>query len=215
MKPAPRFGPEDFAAALSVSHETLARFEVWRSLLATWNPAINLVAKATLPDFWRRHALDAAQLLDLAPPEARRWVDLGSGAGLPGLAVALLGPGRGIDIQVTLIECDARKAAFLREAVRLTGAPARVRLGRAEGAGDVAADVVTARALAPLPALLALAEPWLARGATGLFLKGRGVGREITALGPEGGRAWSIETMASRSDAEGCILRVRARARAA
>lgn len=149
--------------------------------------------------------LDSAQLLELLPPpptgRARVIADLGSGAGFPGLVLAILGAG-----EVHLIESDARKAAFLREAARAAAAEAAVHHGRIEALAPVAADVVTARALAPLADLVALAVPWLAPGGVCLFLKGRGAERELTAAR----KAWKMraERIPSRTDPAGVILRL-------
>src|SRR5262249_53082045 len=133
------------------------------------------VGRDTMGDPWRRHLLDSAQLLPHLPPSARVVVDLGSGAGLPGLILAILGAP-----EVHLVESDLRKAAFLREAIRLTGAPAMLHAVRSERMPPLAADVVTARALAPLPDLLDLATPFLRPHSLCLFLKGQRVDEELT-----------------------------------
>ena len=160
-------------AALNVSRETTARLDAYAALLAKWNPAINLVARSTMTDFWTRHILDSAQLFDLAPPGARHWADLGSGAGLPGLVIAILAPERTLDLRVTLIDSDQRKAAFLIAALRETGVRAEVRAERIEDLAPLGADIITARALAPLPVLLAYAERHLSAGGAALFPKRR------------------------------------------
>ncbi len=157
-----------------VSRETLARLARHLKLLARWQKRINLVGAATLADPWRRHVLDSAQLAPLVPAGAR-LADLGSGAGFPGLVLAIMRGG-----PVDLIESDARKAAFLTEAVRATGAPAAVHNARAEALA-FKADVVAARACAPLDRLLGLALPLLAPGGVCLFLKGARAEEEIEA----------------------------------
>jgi len=167
--------PRAFADRVPVSRETLARLIDYAAALKKWQRAINLVAPSTLDDIWRRHFLDSAQLLSLAPPTARIWLDLGSGAGFPGLVLALLGAP-----EVHLVESDGRKCAFLQEVVRLTGAPATVHHARAEKLQLENVDVITARALAPLDRLLALAWPFWRDGCVGLFLKGQDVGSELT-----------------------------------
>jgi 16S rRNA (guanine527-N7)-methyltransferase len=199
------YGPGDFAADTGVSRETRDRLETYAGLLEKWSRAVNLVGRGTLPDLWRRHMLDSAQLLDHLPPEpggrARRIVDLGSGAGFPGLVLAICGAG-----EVHLVESDARKAAFLREVARATETEAVFHVKRAESLPALAADVVTARAFAPLDRLLGYAAPLLGPGGVGLFLKGKGVEGELTAAR----KAWilTVERAPSRSDPQGTILRV-------
>ena len=174
---------EDFARVFHVSRETIGRLETYATLLAQWQKAVNLVGPATLDDVWHRHFADSAQLLAHAP-EAKTWIDLGSGAGFPGLVVAilLLEHGQG---HVTLIESDQRKAAFLREVARRTAAPVDILGMRIETAATQLkiplADVVTARALAPLDRLLELAHPFFGRHTKGLFLKGQTAEDEIEA----------------------------------
>lgn len=187
------------ARLLGVSRETAERLARHLDLLGRWQSRINLVGPATLADPWRRHVLDSAQLVRLIPPGTRTIVDLGSGAGFPGLVIAII-----TGLEVHLVESDRRKAAFLREAVRVTGASAMVHAARAEDLGPLAADVVTARACAPLDRLLGLARPWLEAGATGIFPKGREAGRELT----EAARRWNMAVARhpSQSDPEGTIL---------
>jgi 16S rRNA (guanine527-N7)-methyltransferase len=198
------------AAALAltpVSRETLARLDAYVAALLTWQRRINLVAPASVRELWTRHIADSLQLLALAPA-ARVWVDLGSGGGFPGLAIACAladTPGA----TVHLIESNGKKAAFLREAVRLTGAAAIVHQGRITqlmAAFDESVDVVTARALAPLADLLALSEPLLKRGAQALFPKGQDVEAELT----ETTKYWNIEAMLvpSLTDPRGRIVSV-------
>jgi 16S rRNA (guanine527-N7)-methyltransferase len=193
---------------LPVSRENAERLDRFVALLLKWQPAQNLVSAATLPNVWTRHIADSLQLAAHLPPEARVVADLGSGAGFPGLVLAIaLAEREGA--RVHLVESNQRKAAFLREAARVTGAPATVHAARIEAAlpeiaGPV--DVVTARALAPLPDLIALAYPLLKTGAIGLFLKGQDVERELT----ETSKSWTLQTASAPSliEAGGCILRV-------
>lgn len=205
VKHRPPLSPEAFRRASNVSRETLERLEIYAAKLQAWNRAINLVGADTLADPWRRHFLDAAQLLPLLPPapseRARVVVDLGSGAGFPGLVLAILGAGA-----VHLVEADAKKATFLREVARETGTAVTVHHQRIEALPSFPADVVTARALAPLPRLLPLAAPFLRRDAVGLFLKGRKVEAELTAAA----KSWMMATdlIASRTDSDGRILRL-------
>lgn len=195
------FGAAEFSAATNVSRETLARLETYADLLRKWQAAINLVGPATLPDLWRRHMLDSWQLLDLLPPGCRTLVDLGSGAGFPGLVLAILGVPA-----VHLIESDTRKCAFMAEVARATGVTVQLHRTRIEAAPPVAADAVTARALAPLDRLLDWATRFRTAGTTLLFLKGQDVERELT----EATISWKLdlERIASRSDPRGCVLRI-------
>lgn len=174
----------DKAAALAltpVSRETEARLDAYVGLLLQWQAKTNLVASSTLPQLWTRHVADSLQLLAIAP-EAKIWIDLGSGGGFPGvvLACALADtPGA----RVHLVERNAKKAAFLREALRITGAPAIIHLADIGDCVDSfggPVDCVTARALAPLHQLVGFAEPLVANGAKALFLKGQDVEEELT-----------------------------------
>ncbi|HUZ13159.1 MAG TPA: 16S rRNA (guanine(527)-N(7))-methyltransferase RsmG [Caulobacteraceae bacterium] len=179
----------------------LARF---RRMLGDWNVRINLVSAASLEAFWPRHAWDSAQLLQLEPL-ARVWADLGAGAGFPGLVLAILLKGKP-GAQVHLIESQARRCRFLEAVVAALDLPATVRRARAESV-TLKVEVVTARAVAPLTRLIGLAQPMLALGARGLFLKGRGAEAEIA----EARRAWrfSLKVIESRSDPQGRILEIR------
>ncbi len=193
--------PEEFQVATNVSRETLARLRTYEALLRKWQPAINLVSKSSLDDLWRRHFLDSAQLLRFVPPGARTLVDLGSGAGFPGLVLAALGmPG------VHLVDSDARKCAFLREAARSLGVSVDIHHGRIEEAAPFIADLVTARALAPLSDLLDLGERFIGPHTICLFLKGKGVDEELTGVREK----WNmtITREISASDPSGTILRL-------
>ncbi len=197
-----------FQAESGVSRETLHRLEIYRRLLIRWQKAINLVGRRSLDDIWRRHFLDSAQLIDLAPPQRGPWLDLGSGAGFPGLVLAILGAA-----DVRLVESDARKCAFLREAARATGTPVTVLRARIEALAPVGAAVITARALAPLARLVPLAARHARPETVGLFLKGAGVDREIQDVEHKltrytKCRKLSFERMVSRSDPAGIVLRV-------
>jgi 16S rRNA (guanine527-N7)-methyltransferase len=193
--------PVEFAAETGVSRETLARLAAYADLLTAWNQRLNLVGRGTVADLWRRHFLDSAQLHPLLPAGARTLVDLGSGAGFPGLVLAIMG-----GPHVHLIESDQRKAVFLREAIRVTQAPATVHATRIEAAPPLTADVVTARALAPLDALLDLAGRFVRPHTVCLFLKGRAAGDELTLAA----KRWkmSADLLPSRSDPTGVILRL-------
>jgi 16S rRNA (guanine527-N7)-methyltransferase len=194
--------PEQFQAQTGVSRETLDRLTRYAEALARWQARLNLVAPATLPDLWRRHMLDSAQLLPLLPSSARSLIDLGSGAGFPGLVLAILGVP-----EVHLVEADTRKCAFLREAARLAGAGnVTVHNRRIESLAPQAFDVVTARALAPLPELLTLARRFAGPGTIFLFPKGRGVAEELIKA-PETA-TMRLDRIASRTDPGAAILKL-------
>jgi 16S rRNA (guanine527-N7)-methyltransferase len=194
-------GPEAFAERAAVSRETLERLVAYADLLTCWSARINLVGRDTLPDLWRRHILDSAQLYPLVPKAAQNLLDLGSGAGFPGLVMAILGvPG------VELVEADTRKSAFLREAARITGAKVTIRPCRIQAVPAHPADIVTARACAPLDRLLDLAEPFLAPGTICLFPKGERFAEELTLA--RKGWTMSLSVEQSLSDRRGVILRL-------
>ena len=191
--------PQEFQRLTGVSRETLARLELYAAELRRWQGAINLVSRDSLTDLWRRHFLDSAQLKPLIPAEARVLVDLGSGAGFPGLVLAVLGIP-----DVHLVESDARKCAFLRETARRLGVDVRIHNRRVEDMPGFVADVVTARALAALPILLYLAEKFIGPHSICLFLKGRGVDEELTRAQ----ETWNMTVMRhpSASQPTGTIL---------
>jgi 16S rRNA (guanine527-N7)-methyltransferase len=195
-------------ALTPVSRETEERLAGFVDLLLDWQKTIHLVSPASIPKLWTRHVADSLQLLDLAP-QAHVWVDLGSGGGFPGLVIACAladKPGA----MVHLVESNNRKAAFLREAVRITGAPAMVHAMRIEKfVANFAAtpDVITARALLPFKSLIDNSYSMLSRGALGLFPKGRDVGVELT----HAGKYWNIDCtlVPSRTDSLARIVVVR------
>lgn len=189
-----------FAALIDVSRETSERLAAYVALLTKWNAKINLVGPATLADVWRRHILDSAQIHPLVA-DAGVLVDLGSGAGLPGLILAILG-----GPQIHLIESDARKCAFLHEAARVTGAKLTIHNKRIEAAPRLEADVVTARALAPLAQLLDHAVRFLKPAGKCVFLKGARQADELT----EARKSWHMKVTErpSLSDPSGVILEV-------
>ena len=195
-------------ALIAVSRETAARLDRFVALLLDWHSRMNLIAASTVPTLWTRHIADSLQLLAIAP-QARKWADLGSGGGFPGLPIACALAEQN-SAEVHLIESNKKKAAFLREAVRVTGAPAVV---HAERVADFAQasrgelDAVTARALAPLPELLSIAYPLLKRGALGLFPKGQDVEAELT----QATKCWSIQAslVPSRTDPKSRVVVIR------
>lgn len=162
-----------FAGAETVSRETVGRLRVHLDMVRKWNQAINLVSRSTQADGWTRHTRDSAQVLALASESPGLWVDFGTGGGFPGLVVAILLAERAPACRVRLVESDLRKATFLREAARTCGISVDVVTERAESLSPAKADVVSARALAPLSDLCALAHRHLAPGGRAIFLKGR------------------------------------------
>ena len=240
------YGPLDFARDAGVPRETLSRLSTYVNLLIEWNQRLNLVAPSTIPDVWRRHVWDSAQLAPLIPAHARTIVDLGSGAGFPGMVLAILldtpslpslrsasppqagaksftnafpppvqrGRGTaakaavegGSRLTVHLIESTQKKCRFLEEVAAATNAPVKVHPTRAEDVKGLKADVITARAVAPLDRLLALAHPFFTPATIGVFLKGRSLNDELTRAT----ESWRFESsrIPSRSDPSGTILRV-------
>ena len=201
---------EEFAAAHPVSRETLEKLRAYAALLGEWGRVQDLVAPSTLEDIWHRHIADSAQLLPFAPASATRWIDLGSGAGFPGMVLAILAADRP-GFRMQLIESSNRKCSFLREVARRTGAPVDILCMRIENLAThhtlAPPEVVTARALAPLGKLLRLAHPLLADTTLGLFLKGRDGAREIE----DAKQQWRFQvlTTPSRTDPDGRIVQIR------
>lgn len=191
-------------AAGPVSRETFDRLVAFEQLFLKWNRSINLAAPSTLDDVWRRHILDSAQLARIAP-QAKRWVDLGSGGGFPGLVLAfLLAEREGAAID--LVESNRKKASFLQAVIGQFGLPARVVARRIDDSYPLVLEpeIVTARALAALPALLGLSAPWLTKGATALFHKGRDYRTEVE----ESTHRWGFDLVEhpSMTDPHGVIL---------
>lgn len=203
--------PDSALAAFDVSRETRERLGIVVEELRRWQKAKNLVGPSTLSQIWSRHVADSLQLVALAP-EARRWLDLGSGAGFPGLPIAIVlsaSSGGEPAPMVACVESNAKKCAFIRHAARLTAAPVEVRNARIEdvvGSFVGRVDVVTARALAPLSQLLAWTYPLLTTGVVGLFPKGDQAGAELT----EARKSWKfeVEEFDSATDPRGRILRI-------
>jgi 16S rRNA (guanine527-N7)-methyltransferase len=209
----PMAGSAEMLAGFDVSRETLDKLALLAAELARWQAIKNLVGPATLDEVWSRHIADSLQLLSLAP-DARTWLDLGSGAGFPGLVIAIAGAERGL--RVDLVESNDRKCAFLRHVARVTGAPARVHAARLETVVATfrgRTDIVSARALASLDQLLAWTEPLLTTGTVGLFPKGRDVAAELT----QARRSWTVqaEILPSRTDSTAGIVRITSLSRAA
>lgn len=198
--------PEAICSRFDVSRESREKLEAFVALLRNWQSRINLVGPSALDDIWTRHVADSLQLLPFLASGTRTIADLGSGAGFPGLILALARPFR-----IHLFESNLKKAAFLTEAIRQTEADAQVHTVRIEASAPIAANIqaqaATARALAPLPRLLSLAEPFLAAGAIGYFHKGQDVDAELTNLS----KSWRIryDKYPSVTDSQGSILVVK------
>ncbi len=198
-------GPEYLDKIIDVSRETRDRLVRHVDLLRSWQKAQNLVAPGTLHNVWRRHVADSAQIADLFP-DRNTWLDLGSGAGFPGLVLAICAVGRP-DFSMTLVESNRRKAAFLRAVIRETGAPARVlceRIDPAKTTHAPPADVITARALAPLERLFDLARPFAGKDSVCVFHKGQDFVSEIE----KATQSWKFDLLerTSKIDPAGRIL---------
>jgi 16S rRNA (guanine527-N7)-methyltransferase len=192
--------------------EMLRRLEIYANLLEKWQRVVNLAGKSSLDDLWVRHFADSLQVSD-AVPEARRWLDLGSGAGFPGLVTAIKYAGEP-GAQVHLVESGRRKCAFLQNIIRETSAPAIVHCGRLEKilpALDEQIDAVSARGLAPLAALLGYAEKFIDHGAVGVFPKGKQFEAELTDSLTAG--KYLITTIVSQTCSAARLVLVRRRAR--
>lgn len=200
--------PEHFASRFDVSRETIERLKIYEALLRQWQKGTNLVAPGTLDDIWHRHFADSAQLIGLAP-DSVKWLDLGSGAGFPGLVIAVCTANQE-DSHVHIVESNARKCAFCQEVVRETGCSVEIHHARIESLagsdkfGEV--EIVTARALAPLSQLFALVSPFLHPGMQGLFLKGRQAASERA----EAEKDWAFQAVMhpSVTDADARIVQV-------
>ncbi|MGM0585166.1 MAG: 16S rRNA (guanine(527)-N(7))-methyltransferase RsmG [Pseudomonadota bacterium] len=197
---------------LGVSRETSERLEALVDLLRKWGSRINLVGRRTLDDVWVRHIEDSAQVFFLAPPHARSWIDLGSGGGFPGLVVGALAQEFNPELDLTLVESDARKCAFLAAASREMGISPTILAKRIETLGSGSFDVISARALAPLDQLLAMSERFAHARTVRLFPKGENVASELTAAR----KHWHIEHCShpSATDAKAVILEIQEVSRA-
>ena len=199
----PRAG---FADQFNVSRETIEKLEIYANLLRKWNKTINLVSPGTLDALWVRHFADSAQLLSLAPQNMRKWADLGSGAGFPGAVIAVLTESSHPDLTVTLIESDQRKATFLRAVARETETSFTVLAERCESAARLEADVISARALAPLDVLLGYVSRHIARTGTALLSKGASAASEVELAE----KTWSFtcKSIPSMTDTDAAILKI-------
>jgi len=199
------FSKTDFAALSKASPEVIEDYERWGDILVKWNARINLVAPSTLPDYWHRHAYDSWQVTPYIKPDTKRVIDLGSGAGFPGLAVAIEMKARGKG-HVWLVESAGKKVNFLRTVIRELSLPATVLGERAESLSGDSFDCITARAFAPLPKLLTYAHPFWERQSYGLFLKGQGLADEVLAA--QDMWTFSHQSNLSLSDETGVLLEV-------
>lgn len=208
MKQAP-LTPHGFQEICGVSDETLERLETFLARLEKWQAKINLVGRGSLADPWRRHILDSAQLGPLLPPDTRSIADIGSGAGFPGLVLALIDLPGGPDVH--LIESNQRKCAFLREVNRATGAGAVIHHCRIENLSNLSVDVATARGVAPLTKLLQFAVPILKKNGKCFFLKGKKWQDELTKAKKD----WNMEEsyIPSLSDSSGMVIKLEALSR--
>ena len=195
------FTADDFQAATGVSRETLHGLQTYVDTLIDWNCRMSLVARSTLEDVWHRHVLDSAQLFPLIPKGASVLVDLGSGAGFPGLVLAIMGLP-----EVHLIESTGKKASFLEAAADAAGVSVKIYNSRIEGLEPFTADVITARALAPLDKLLSYAQPFTGPNTIQYYLKGQHVGDELT----KAHKIWNmkVDRQPSSTDPRGSVLSV-------
>lgn len=191
MKP-----PPALASQLDVSRETSDRLAAYVALVEKWQKRVNLVSASTLPDIWIRHVWDSAQLAPFVPAGTGRILDVGSGAGFPGLVLAAL-----CDAECHLVESDRKKAIFLQTVVRECGIPATIHTARIESLPPLQADIITARALAPMDRLLALLGDQLSPGTRCLFLKGVQAKSELAALGPRPDLSWELTPSLTNPDA--------------
>lgn len=207
--PSSAYEGADFAREFAATDAQMADLEAFRLMVEETNAVMNLVGPATLPAYWKRHVLDSAQLLKLAP-DALTWADLGAGAGFPGVVLAILLKGRP-GARVHLIDSLNKRCRFLQQSVDALGLPAEVHVARAENL-KIPVDIVTARAVAPLSKLLGFARPYFALGAEGLFLKGEAAAREVE----DARQDWRFDAdlISSLSDPRGQVVRIRRLARA-
>ncbi len=189
-----------------VSRETIQKLEHYADALRKWNPRINLVSKSTIDDLWHRHFVDSAQVLELAPSDAKEWADLGSGGGFPGLVVAIITAETQPDLSMTLVESDRRKSTFLRSVLRETSTKATVISQRIEDIPPLGACVISARALAELPKLLSLSHGHSAKDGVMLFPKGENWRTEVA----EAQWKWRFDhqVVKSKTNTKSVILRI-------
>ncbi len=195
----------EFAQENNISHDILTDFDRWLELLIRWNTRINLVSKAAMDEFWLRHALDSWQVWNALPAHTESVLDLGSGGGFPGLALAIGAKHRG-GIHITMTESAGKKANFLRTVIRELSLPATVHAGRIEDMPPEHYTIITARAFAPLPKLLTYARGFWGPGTKAILLKGQNAEAEIN----DAHRQWTFDHISqiSRSDPAARILTI-------
>lgn len=200
------FGRE-IPAWLDVSRETIERLVSLEALVLKWTPAVNLISRPSMTEIWARHILDSAQIGRLAGPEGAHWTDLGSGGGFPALVIAAMAKEQWPNRRFTLVESDARKSAFLMQAIRALDLSATVKVARIEGLAPLGSDILTARALAPLADLLSHAHRHLARPGRAFFPKGNAHQEEIASARAR----WQFDLTLHKSvtDADAAILEVK------
>lgn len=196
---------EEARDRLSVSRETFERLQIFVALLEKWNPKINLVAKSTLSDVWRRHILDSLQVYDVVDVKAK-WTDIGTGGGFPGMICAILGKEKDPEVSFSCIESDQRKCAFLRTVVRECGVNCDIVNGRIENVAPQKADVLSARALAELKDLLLYSERHLSDGGVCVFQKGENWQKEVE----NAKRQWNFDyqPITSLTEPRAVLLRI-------
>lgn len=199
--------PEDLPDWLNVSRETLEDLRAFCRFVEKWNPAINLVSKTGLVGLWDRHVLDSAQIFPFVPPEAKLWCDLGSGGGFPGLVIAVMAKHELPNLEVVLVESDRRKSVFLSEVARLMKLRVQVRVERIENLEPQNADILSARALAPLSTLCGFASRHMKSDGLAIFPKGVNATEEIR----EARQTWAFDLMrhTSRTEAGSAVLLLR------
>lgn len=191
----------------TVSKDSTDKLRAFAEAVRHWTRSINLISESSVDEIWQRHILDALQILEFAPSDARTWCDMGSGAGFPGLVAAIVNLEKNPQCSHVLIESDRRKAAFLTLQSKAFGLRCTVTCDRIEKVVPVRADVVTARALAPMPLLLSYAHRHAGAGATCVFPKGRGVEAEVDASRRD--FIFDVDFHRSKTDPQGSILVIR------
>jgi 16S rRNA (guanine527-N7)-methyltransferase len=197
---------EQFQSVMNVSRETIDRLKTFQAHLVKWNPTINLVGRGTIDDIWTRHFLDSAQLWLEIPINTGIWLDLGSGAGFPGLVIAAIAAEYAPDMTIRLVESDIRKSAFMHQASQAMGLSPDIQTCRVEDLKPQKADVISARALAPVQKLLDFSELHGDKDTISLFSKGKNHELELT----EARKYWTfkLQKTASFTDSDGVILKI-------
>ena len=196
----------EFQQATNATEDTISMYNTWRNLLTHWNHKINLVSPSTISNFWLRHALDSHQLTTLAPSKTKTILDMGAGAGFPGLAFAINAKQKNNGQHITLVESNGKKCNFLRAVIRELGLPATAVQARAENMPPKPYDIITARAFAPLSKLLGYSEPFWGANTMGIYPKGERWQEEVEAA--KAGWRFTLDTKPSQTDENAKILLV-------